>query len=271
MEVLTSPMQLSKLEKDFFKKYSSLAGIDEAGRGPLAGPVAAAMVVFKKPLEIFPDIQGIRDSKQISERKREEIFDLIKNHPDILFAVSLVSPRMIEKINIRQAVLLACRRNWQKLSLKPGFVFLDGGLDLPCSNKKVINGGDKKILAIALASIVAKVTRDNWVKRNSKKYSQYGFLENKGYGTQKHLVAIKKWGPCVCHRRNFRPVFEAMPFSEKILFCVSQIPKGQVLTYKELAEKVGRPKAYRMVGSILKNSYDKKIPCHRVVKTDRQK
>ena len=268
MEVLIPPMKLSKLEKDFFKKYSSLAGIDEAGRGPLAGPVAAAVVVLKKPLEIFPDIEGIRDSKQIPEKKREEIFNLIKNHSDISFAVSLVSPRMIEKINIRQAVLLACQKNWQKLTFKPDFVFLDGGLDLPCLNKEVVKGGDKKILAIALASIVAKVTRDNWIKRNSKKYFQYGFLENKGYGTQKHLAAIKKWGPCAYHRRNFRPVFEAMPFSEKVLFCVGQIPQGQFLTYKEVAEKIGRPQAYRAVGNVLKKNYDKKIPCHRVIKSD---
>jgi len=293
-------MAFSQIEKKIFKKYQVVAGIDEAGRGPLAGPVVAGVVCIKiskgLSLEAPPRtvlLKPLRDSKQLSEKQREEIFEAIKNDPRIEWWTSAVWPKTIDRINIWQATLLAWQRCLKKLNPQPGFLFLDGKFDLFGNQEssdfkdcpwrrlqgqslkkplkliqKPIIKGDQKIFLLALASIMAKVTRDRLMKKLDKKYPQYALAQHKGYGTKLHLAKLKKYGPCLIHRRSFRPVFATCPFKEKVYYLVKQISRGQVMSYQQLAEKIGHPKAYRAVGHALNQNTDAKIPCHRVIRSD---
>lgn len=267
-------MPFSYLERQVFRKgYRAVAGIDEAGRGPLAGPVVAAIVVVSATL--LPSFRSltrtkIRDSKSLSSKQREEIFKMIQNEPNIEWRVSTVWPRVIDRINIWQATLLTWQRCLKKLSIRPNFLFLDGkaGLAGPKIKQQPIIKGDQKIFLLSLASIIAKVSRDRIMERLAKKYPNYEFDRHKGYGTKLHLEKLKKFGPSEIHRKSFRPVFENLSFRDKVYYIVSQIPRGQVMTYQQVAQKVGHPRACRAVGNALNQNINPWIPCHRVVRSD---
>lgn len=177
----------------------NIAGIDEAGRGPLAGPVVAAAVIF--PPEIF--IPGIDDSKKLSPKRRDELFWKIKKQA-LTVATGIVDEQEIDRINIYQATIKAMSSAVQKLSRAPDHLLIDG-LTLPESdyNQTGIKGGDGCCFSIASASIVAKVTRDNIMIDYHKKFPEYNFFSNKGYGTKEHVAAIRKYGRCKIHRSSF--------------------------------------------------------------------
>jgi ribonuclease HII len=186
----------NKLWQEGFK---FIAGIDETGRGPLAGPVYACAIIFKKDL-IIPEV---KDSKKISEKKREVLFDLIKKNA-VSYAIGIASEKEIDTINIRQATFLAMHRAIEGLSRKPDYLLIDG-FNLPDSNipSEGIIKGDDKSFTIAAASIMAKVSRDAYMKDLDKKYPNYKFAKNKGYGTREHIEAIKKYGVTQVHRKSF--------------------------------------------------------------------
>lgn len=196
------------------KRRKYVIGVDEAGRGPLAGPVTSAAVLIPsnfKAKEECPD-SGIRDSKKYSERQRKEWLSYIDNNDDnIKYEFSSVWPKRIDKINIFEAASLAATRSVEKLmnrcdiKLNEANVLLDGSLKLKTNNieYEVIIKGDEKEDSIKLASIVAKVKRDTSMERIHKKHNKYGFLDNKGYGTKDHRDSLKQHGPCKYHRQTF--------------------------------------------------------------------
>ncbi len=192
-------------EKDALDKgYSLVAGIDEAGRGPLAGPVVAAAVVFDTlPLEI-----GIKDSKALTPRRREYLFEEIKKRA-VCVGIGIVEPQEIDKINILKASLKAMEKSVRSLSINPQFLLIDGRfpieLDIP---QKTVIKGDSISVTIAAASIIAKVTRDRIMESYHKRYPVYGFNRHKGYGTEAHLMAIERYGPLPIHRKSFKGVKE---------------------------------------------------------------
>lgn len=179
--------------------YKAICGVDEAGRGPLAGPVFAAAVILPEGLEI----DGVKDSKKLTEKKREELFDVIREKA-VAYCVASASVDEIEKLNILQADMLAMKRAVEGLKVTADFVMIDGNktpqLTVPCT---AIVKGDAKSESIAAASILAKVSRDRLMKDLAKKYPEYGFEKHKGYGTKAHSEAILKYGPCEIHRRSF--------------------------------------------------------------------
>jgi ribonuclease HII len=187
-------------------KYS--LGIDEAGRGPLAGPVAVGAVRVGKSFDkkIF---KGIKDSKKLSPQKREEWFlraEDLQKAGTLDWAVALVSEKVIDKQGIAPAIRLGMKRCLQKLSANTNdHIFLDGGLKLPAEYifQETIIKGDEKVAVISLASICAKVMRDRYMTKLSKKYPKYGFDIHKGYGTEVHIKAIKKHGASKAHRKSF--------------------------------------------------------------------
>ncbi len=282
-------------EKQVFKQGARfVAGVDEAGRGPWAGPVAGAAVAvraqpFKKfkvrpfhptslHLGFFKSLpsQGqtldFLDSKQLSVKQREEIFEMIKADSNLEWKVSFVWPQVIDRINIWRATQLAWQRCLKKLALQPDFLFLDGKMELPCLKieQKPVIKGDQKILLLSLASIVAKVSRDKLMEKLAQKYPEYEFQQHKGYGTKLHLEKLKKFGPCQIHRKSFEPVFANLSFAEKVYYIVQQIPKGQAITYQQVAQAIGHPKAFRAVGNVLNKNTDSRIPCHRVIRSDKK-
>lgn len=189
------------------KVYTYLAGTDEAGRGPLAGPVVAAAVIF--PADIDPHIvSGIRDSKQMTEPARERYFKVIKQHA-LAYGIAEASAREIEEINILQASLLAMKRSIEKLPIQPEYVLVDGRNypDITIPGEAVIKG-DQKYLAISAASVLAKVTRDRLLDTMNEKYPLYGFDQHKGYPTEYHRLAVKIFGPCPEHRKTYAGVSE---------------------------------------------------------------
>jgi ribonuclease HII len=182
-----------------------LAGVDEAGRGPLAGPVVAAAVI----LDPRAPIPGLADSKQLSPRRREALFDQIRAHA-LCCAIASASTQEIDTLNILQATLLAMRRAVQALRLPPHRVVVDGNRTPPLSMPvAAIVGGDAKVAAISAASILAKVQRDRWCLELHSQYPHYGFDAHKGYPTAQHLDALRRHGPCAAHRLSFAPVREA--------------------------------------------------------------
>jgi len=188
-----------------------LVGIDEVGRGPLAGPVAVGVLVMKENLKIFGKI---RDSKKLSVKQREEWFKIIcaeRQRGALDFSVSFISHITIDKSGLAWALRTAIARSLARLAIPTASeIFLDGGLRAPeiFKNQKTIIKGDEKIPVIALASIVAKVTRDRLMIRLAKRYPEYGFEKHKGYGTKEHFAAIKKHGLCPIHRRSFLLKFQ---------------------------------------------------------------
>ena len=180
-----------------------VAGVDEAGRGPLAGPVCAAAVILD-PALIPP---GIADSKLLAEARREQLAVEIKASA-IAWAVSFVDVAEIDRINILQASLLAMRRALEALAVMPTLALIDGNRcpdRLRCPSKAVVRG-DRTEVSIGAASILAKVTRDQEMRRLDRCHPGYGFAQHKGYGTKAHLEALDRLGPCVVHRRSFAPV-----------------------------------------------------------------
>lgn len=188
--------------REFENKYSDLgavAGIDEAGRGPLAGPVVAAAVIL--PKGIF--LPFLNDSKKVTEKRRDVLFDQIKQEA-IAYGIGIASNALIDEINILQATYEAMREAISKLSKTPDILLVDA-VHIPDINIKQVGivKGDAKSVNIAAASILAKVTRDRLMLEYDKIYPEYGFASNKGYGTAKHIEALKAYGACDIHRRSF--------------------------------------------------------------------
>lgn len=196
--------ELARTEKmkEYEKKYASfsyICGIDEVGRGPLAGPVVAGAVILPKDC----DILYLNDSKQLSEKKREELYALIMEKA-LATGLGVVVPERIDEINILQATYEAMRQAIGKLKHKPQLLLNDAVTIPGVSIKQVpIIKGDAKSISIAAASIIAKVTRDRMMVEYDRTYPQYGFASNKGYGAKAHIEAIKKFGPTPIHRRSF--------------------------------------------------------------------
>jgi ribonuclease HII len=205
--------------KNFDKKYllnstSILAGTDEAGRGPLAGPVVAAAVILPKD---FYD-ERINDSKKLSVELREELFDVICSNA-ISFAYTSISQYVIDEINILKASLLAMKKSIQKLSPNPGVILIDGNKSFDYNADVFpIVGGDSKSLSIAAASIIAKVVRDRIMVKLARKYPRYGWERNKGYPTKEHINAVLKYGACPVHRVTFLKKIYERANQEKLIF-----------------------------------------------------
>lgn len=179
--------------------YSAIAGVDEAGRGPLAGPVYAAAVILPEGCII----KGINDSKKLSEKRREELYNEITEKA-VSYCVYAIDEKRIDEINILNATYEAMNGAVNGLKAKPDYVIIDGnriaGMTLP---HETVVKGDAKSISIAAASILAKVSRDRFITEMSKKYPEYGFEKHKGYGTKAHTEAILKYGPCDIHRKTF--------------------------------------------------------------------
>ena len=182
---------------------SWIAGVDEAGRGPLAGPVSAAAVILPRGF----DCAGLDDSKKISPKSRERLFELLTNHPQVIWAVATADHHEIDRFNILRASHLAMRRAVESLRQLPDFCLIDGlpvrGFPVP---HEAIVKGDGLSLSIAAASIIAKVTRDRTMCEIDVEFPQFGFARHHGYGTREHLEALRIHGPCRHHRRSFQPV-----------------------------------------------------------------
>jgi ribonuclease HII len=182
------------------------AGVDEAGRGPLAGPVVAAAVI----LDDLRPIKGLADSKILTALRREKLFDEIRAKA-LCCSIAEASVEEIEELNILQATMLAMRRAVEGLRLEPKLVLVDGNrLPVLSMRAEAIVKGDSKVQAISAASILAKVHRDRWCLAYDLEFPQYGFAKHKGYGTAEHLVALRTYGACPQHRKTFRPVAEVL-------------------------------------------------------------
>lgn len=195
-------------EKKLWRRgYKRIAGLDEAGRGPLAGPVVAGAVMVGESIiknKELKKINGVKDSKQLSPKRREEIFNILTNHPQIKWGIGRVSEKVIDKINILEATKLAMERAIKDLNCRPGYLILDGNFKINSKiPQKSIIKSDVRVFSCAAASIIAKVTRDRIMLKYDKKYPKYGFKRHKGYPTSFHRKKIKKFGPCPIHRKSF--------------------------------------------------------------------
>ena len=228
-------MNLQEERKLWGKGYHYVVGLDEAGRGPLAGPVVAAAVIIKNPKsktlnskkiqsannqntkQFRKLLKEVKDSKQLSSKKREELYREIVSCPYIVFRAGKAGEKVIDKINILEATKLAMVKAVKKLKRKPDFLILDGNFILPAKalakaginksiTQKSIVKADEKVFSCAAASIIAKVTRDRIMQRYHRKFPRYGFDKHKGYGTKLHLKMLKKYGPSLIHRLTFAPV-----------------------------------------------------------------
>jgi len=180
-----------------------IAGVDEAGRGPLAGPVVAAACILPRGLQI----EGIDDSKKITPEKREELYHVLTTHPDIHYGIGILESVVIDKINILQAALRSMALAVDALDVEPDYLLIDGN-HLPPTHiaTKAVIKGDGRSLSIGAASIIAKHHRDVLMKQLHEKYPHYGFDRHKGYGTKGHVEALRAYGPCPIHRTSFAPV-----------------------------------------------------------------
>ena len=179
--------------------FACVCGVDEAGRGPLAGPVCAAAVILP------PDIQveGLNDSKKLTDKKRRALYDVIVEQA-VSYGIAFADEQEIDEINILQATFLAMRRAFEKLTVTPDIALIDGNRapGLSCRERTVVHG-DALSASIAAASILAKVTRDRLMEEYDAQYPQYGFAVHKGYGTKRHYEALREFGPCPIHRQSF--------------------------------------------------------------------
>jgi len=202
-------MHRLRLEKKIFKDgFKRIGGIDEAGRGPLAGPVVAACLSIAPSFRIKnKGLIGVNDSKLLSEKKREELFKMLMDE-DLEIGIGICSPRIIDKVNIFQATFLAMKKSIEKLSSRPEYIILDGKFPIPKLEigQRAIVKGDATVFLIAAASIIAKVTRDRLMRKYHGQFPGYGFERHKGYATRHHCRMIKRLGPCPIHRRTFSPV-----------------------------------------------------------------
>ena len=183
--------------------YDIVCGVDEAGRGPLAGPVCAAAVILPRDLQI----EGLNDSKKLTDKRRRALFDVITAQA-VSYGIAFASEQEIDEINILQATFLAMRRALDQLSVRPAIALIDGNREtdfgLPV---RTIVKGDSLSANIAAASVLAKVTRDDFMLEQAQRYPQYGFDVHKGYGTRAHYEALRQYGPCPIHRRSFLKKF----------------------------------------------------------------
>lgn len=193
-------MDWLEFEKEALAKgYKSICGVDEAGRGPLAGPVCAAAVILPEGVII----DGVNDSKKLSEKKRESMFDVIREQA-LSYSIAYATVDEIEEINILNATMLAMRRAIDGLEIKADYAMIDGNKIPPIDiDAECIVKGDAKSMSIACASILAKVSRDRLLYKYAEEYPMYGFDKHKGYGTKVHREAILKYGPCPYHRKSF--------------------------------------------------------------------
>jgi len=200
-----------KTEQKFFDLgYKFIGGVDEAGRGPLAGPVVAACVVIGPDFKIdHEELALVADSKKLSAKRREKLFGIIKEKV-LAVEIGVVDNLTIDKINILQASFLAMRRAIKKLKIEPDYILTDGKFKIPKLEKSqtAIIGGDATVFCIAAASIIAKVSRDWLMTEIDKQYPQYDFIKHKGYGTKAHFAKIAELGPCPLHRFSFSPIKE---------------------------------------------------------------
>ena len=199
-----NPVDLWRYEREAFAEgFAVVCGVDEAGRGPLAGPVCAAAVIL--PRETV--IEGLNDSKKLTDQKRRALYDVITERA-VACGIAFASEQEIDEINILQATFLAMERAMQKLSVHPQLALIDGNrakdFGLPV---RTIVHGDSLSASIAAASILAKVTRDRLMEELDGEYTQYGFAVHKGYGTKRHYEALREFGPCPIHRRTFLKKF----------------------------------------------------------------
>ena len=199
-----SEINLWEIESEI--PFELICGVDEAGRGPLAGPVCAAAVILPKGLVI----PGLNDSKKLSDKRRRELFPIIQ-HEAVSFGIAFASQEEIDEINILQATFLAMRRAMEQLNPQPEFALIDGNREtdfgVPC---KTVIKGDSLSANIAAASVLAKVSRDRYVSGElDAKYPQYQFAKHKGYGTKLHYELLDQYGPCPEHRRSFLKKWEA--------------------------------------------------------------
>ena len=206
MLVQRDVMQMAGLEfeNEFYNKgYKYIAGVDEAGRGPLAGPVCAAAVILPANLEI----PGLTDSKKLTDKKRRELYPVIKERA-IAYGIGFASEQEIDEINILQSTFLAMQRAIDQLAVKPDLALIDGNRqkDFGVPAKTVVKG-DSLSASIAAASILAKVTRDDLMLEQAEMYPQYKFDIHKGYGTKAHYEALREFGPCPIHRMTFLKKF----------------------------------------------------------------
>ncbi len=216
-------------EKKLWKRgLKCVAGLDEAGRGPLAGPVVAAAVAIgpkikNEELKIF---KGVNDSKKLSEKQREYFYGILTSHPQVKWGIGIVSEKTIDRINVFEATKLAMKKAIKSVVpnfhdrenlAQQTFLILDGNFTLDLDEaafaksygvpkQKSIIRADQKVFSVAAASIIAKVTRDRLMQKYHKKYPQYGFDKHKGYGTKAHFASLEKCGPCKIHRRTFWPI-----------------------------------------------------------------
>lgn len=199
LEIERERLKNMRIYEDKYSDYEFICGVDEVGRGPLAGPVFTAAVILPKDCEIL----YLNDSKKLSEKKREELF-LEISEKAIAIGIGSCTPEEIDEYNIKQATRRAMLQAVQNLDVTPGLVLVDAetitGLDI---RQMPIIKGDAKSVSIAAASIVAKVTRDHLMEEYDRIYPEYGFASNKGYGSAAHMQAIREFGPCPIHRRSF--------------------------------------------------------------------
>lgn len=207
---VSHPADTFHFERSLFSQgYSSVAGVDEAGRGPLAGPVVAACVILPQSC----DYRLFKDSKLLTARRREVLFDILQTN-GALIGVGIAGPREIEQINILQASLLAMKRAMEDCAGRnngcpPEFLLVDGTFQVPTPiSQRTLVKGESKSASIAAASIIAKVTRDRFMADAHRQHPQYGFLRHQGYPTKEHRLAISRYGPCPLHRRTYRGVME---------------------------------------------------------------
>lgn len=199
-----SNVNMWEIEDSFYsEEIRVICGVDEAGRGPLAGPVCAAAVILPEHLEL----PGLTDSKKLTDKKRRELFPLIQEQA-IAYGIGFASEQEIDEINILQATFLAMQRALDQLNIKPDLALIDGNREkdfgLPV---KTVVKGDSLSANIAAASILAKVTRDNLMQEMAEQYPQYGFEIHKGYGTKAHYAALREFGACPIHRMTFLKKF----------------------------------------------------------------
>jgi ribonuclease HII len=232
-------------EKKLWKKgIKRVVCLDEAGRGPLAGPVVAAAVMLNSKFKIQNEtlhqilvggkIQNLRDSKKLTAKKREEWYKILTKNPQIEWGIGIVSEKIIDKINIKNAAELAMEKALKnlerKMEKKADFLIIDGNhinsKNLKARSYKLIIKGDEKVFSCAAASVIAKVTRDKIMEKYAKRYPKYGFEIHKGYPTKYHLKMLKKYGPCKIHRKSFYPV--------KICYNYKKGRKAEIISAKRL-------------------------------------
>ena len=197
--------ELWKFEHAAYQEgYNLICGVDEAGRGPLAGPVCAAAVILPRDLEI----EGLNDSKKLSDKRRRALYEVITEQA-LAYGIAMVDEKVIDEINILQATFLAMRQAVEQLSEKPALALVDGNREPDFGEipVKTIVKGDSLSANIAAASILAKVTRDRFMEEQDAIYPQYGFSVHKGYGTKAHYEALREFGACPIHRRSFLKKF----------------------------------------------------------------